>query len=506
MADYILELRHISKFFPGVQALKDVHFQLKPAEIHAIMGENGAGKSTLIKIITGVYHPDEGEILFNGQPIHFKSPLDAQRLGIAAVYQQVACFPDLSVLENIFLGHESFDPLTRKIHWRELRKKAETLLQSLDADFSPSTTMGSLSIAQQQIVEIAKALSVDAKILIMDEPTAPLSRRECEDLYRITEGLRDKGVSIIFISHRIEDMYRLAERVTVLRDGHYVATWNVRGLEQTKLVQGMVGREITQYFPSRHAVIGDEIFRVEGLSRTGFFKDISFSVRRGEILALTGLVGAGRTEICESIYGISPRDAGRLFLEGREIAIHSPADALSYGIGYLPEDRMKQGLVLNWDLIRNITLASLKNFSRRGFMQPSREKDIALRLTDNLKVKTSHIYAKASTLSGGNQQKLIVAKLLTSKLKLIILDEPTKGVDVGAKTEIYRIMNQLAEEGYGIIMVSSEMPEVIGMSDRIVVIREGRKSAEFDTSKATQESILEASMTTHGEEAHAIAG
>jgi rhamnose transport system ATP-binding protein len=366
--------------------------------------------------------------------------------------------------------------------------------------------MGSLSIAQQQIVEIAKALSVDAKILIMDEPTAPLSRRECEDLYRITEGLRDKGVSIIFISHRIEDMYRLAERVTVLRDGRYIATWDVPGLEQARLVQGMVGREITQYFPSRHATIGEEIFRVEGLSRIGFFKDISFSVRRGEIVALTGLVGAGRTEICESIYGISPRNGGRFFLEGKEIAIHTPAEALAHGIGYLPEDRMKQGLVLDWDLIKNITLASLKNFSRNGFMQPSQEKEIALRLTDNLKVKTTHIYAKASTLSGGNQQKLIVAKLLTSKLKLIILDEPTKGVDVGAKTEIYRIMNQLAEEGYGIIMISSEMPEVMGMSARIVVIREGRKSTEFETPQATQEAILEASMTAHGRELHAIAG
>ncbi|MCX8012670.1 MAG: sugar ABC transporter ATP-binding protein, partial [Rectinema sp.] len=281
MADFVLELRHISKFFPGVQALKDVQLQIKPAEIHAIMGENGAGKSTLIKIITGVYQPDEGEILFNGKKVHLRTPLDAQRFGISAVYQHVACFPDLSVLENIFIGHESFDPITRKIRWRELRKKAESLLLSLDADFSPNTIMGTLSIAQQQIVEIAKALSVDAKILIMDEPTAPLSRRECEDLYRIAETLRDKGVSIIFISHRIEDMYRLAERVTILRDGHYIATWDVAGLDQAKLVQGMVGREITQYFPARHTKIGNEIFRIERLTRTGFFKDISFSVRCG---------------------------------------------------------------------------------------------------------------------------------------------------------------------------------------------------------------------------------
>jgi rhamnose transport system ATP-binding protein len=268
----------------------------------------------------------------------------------------------------------------------------------------------------------------------------------------------------------------------------------------------MVGREITQYFPSRHATIGEEIFRVEGLSRTGFFKNISFSVRRGEIVALTGLVGAGRTEICESIYGIAPRDSGRFFLEGKEITINTPAEALMQGIGYLPEDRMKQGLVLDWDLIRNITLASLRSFCKNGFMQPSKERDMALSLADNLKVKASNIYAKAATLSGGNQQKLIVAKLLTSKLKLIILDEPTKGVDVGAKTEIYRIMNQLAEEGYGIIMISSEMPEVLGMSDRIVVIREGRKSAEFETPNASQQAILESAMTANGREAHAIAG
>jgi rhamnose transport system ATP-binding protein len=339
----------------------------------------------------------------------------------------------------------------------------------------------------------------------MDEPTAPLSRRECEDLYRIVENLRNKGVSIIFISHRIEDMYRLAERVTVLRDGNYIATWDVPGLEQSRLVQGMVGREITQYFPTRHAVIGQEIFRVEGLSRTGFFKDISFSVRCGEIVALTGLVGAGRTEICESIYGISPRDAGKIFLEGKEITINSPADALMHGIGYLPEDRMKQGLVLDWDLIKNITLASLRSFCRKGFMQPSKERNVALSLAQNLKVKASTMYAKAATLSGGNQQKLIVAKLLTSKLKLIILDEPTKGVDVYAKTEIYRIMNQLAEEGYGIIMVSSEMPEVLGMSDRIIVIREGRTSAEFETARATQQAILESAMTENGSKVHAAA-
>lgn len=495
MADFILEMEHISKAFPGVQALDDVHFKLERGSIHALMGENGAGKSTFIKIITGVYQPDSGIIKIDGKPVQIHSPLDSQHLGIAAIYQHVTCFPDLSVTENIFIGHETINPLTRKINWKELHENAKNLLDQLDADFSPQTVMGILSVAQQQIVEIAKALSSNARIIIMDEPTAPLSKRESEDLYRITESLKAKGVSIIFISHRLEDMYRIASTVTVLRDGHYINTWPLDVVTEENLVKAMVGREITQYFPQRDSAPGDVIFSAQNLSRTGFFKNVGFTVRKGEILALTGLVGAGRTEVCEAIYGITKLDSGTLMLNGEKLKISSPMDALKAGIGFLPEDRLKQGLVLDWEIFRNISLSALKRFSRHGFMHDSDERKTAKELAEKLEVKATSIYDKAATLSGGNQQKLIVAKLLTGDMKILILDEPTKGVDVGAKTAIYRIMNSLAEAGYGIIMISSEMPEVIGMSDRIVVMREGRVTAIMETKTANQQAILEASMS-----------
>lgn len=500
MSDCILELEHISKTFPGVKALDDVHFRLERGEIHALMGENGAGKSTFIKIITGVYQPDSGDIRLDGKPVTIRNPLDSQKLGIAAIYQHVTCFPDLSVTENIFLGHEEINRITRKINWKDLHKRAGELLGQLDADFSPQTTMGSLSVAQQQIVEIAKALSTNARIIIMDEPTAPLSKRESEDFYHITESLRDKGVSIVFISHRLEDMYRLATSVTVLRDGRYINTWNLGGVTQNDIVTAMVGREITQFFPPRKASIGEEILRVEKLSRTGFFKNVSFNVRKGEILALTGLVGAGRTEVCESLYGIAPADGGKIFLENEEVSIKHPCEAIEKGIGYLPEDRLKQGLILDWELSKNVSLSSLKKFERLGLMDEKKERNVAKGLVEKLEVKANSVFDKAATLSGGNQQKIIVAKLLTGELKVIILDEPTKGVDVGAKTAIYKIMNNLAETGYGIIMVSSEMPEVLGMCDRIIVMREGRVSAALDAKRASQTEILEASMMLHQED------
>ena len=308
MSERILELKHITKTFPGGRALDDVHFGLKHGEIHSLIGEIGAGKSTLIKVITGVYQPDAGEIVFDGKPVEMRSTADSQRIGTAAIYQHVACYPDLSVTENIFIGHEKIHPLFRKIDWVDLHGRAEDLLRQLDADFDPRATMGSLSVAQQQIVEIAKALSTNARIIIMDEPTAPLTSRESEDLYRITESLRDKGVSIIFISHRMEDMYRLATRVTVFRDARYVGTWRLDEIRREDVIMAMVGREITQFFPKRAVSIGEEIFKVEGLSRTGSFKDVSFSVRKGEILAMTGLIGAGRTEVCEAIYGVTGAD------------------------------------------------------------------------------------------------------------------------------------------------------------------------------------------------------
>jgi rhamnose transport system ATP-binding protein len=490
MSDRILELRRITKTFPGVRALDEVSFELERGEIHALMGENGAGKSTLIKVITGVHQPDSGEIYFDGKQIEIRSPLDSQRIGIAAIYQHVTCYPDLSVTENIFIGHEEFDRLTRRIRWKELHGRAEELLGSLDADFDPRTMMGNLSVARQQMVEIAKALSANARVIIMDEPTAPLTKRECEDLYRIAEGLRDRGVSIVFISHRLEDMYRLASRVTVFRDSRWVGTWKVGDMARDELINAMVGRSITQLYPKKAVPIGGEALRVEGLSRTGFFKDVCFDLRKGEILALTGLVGAGRTEVCEAIYGVTRLDAGKVLLEGVEIRVSGPAEAIARGIGYLPEDRLKQGLVLDWELSKNVTLPTLRKFR----LDRMREWVVSKGLLEKLEVRAPSVHARAATLSGGNQQKVIVAKLLNSDMKVIILDEPTKGVDVGAKTAIFRIMTDLAGQGYGIIMVSSEMPEVLGMSDRIVVMREGRVTAVLDTKDATQESILEAAM------------
>jgi rhamnose transport system ATP-binding protein len=496
VSENVLELCHVTKTFPGVRALDDVHFELRKGEIHALMGENGAGKSTLIKVITGVYQPDSGEIILDGESVSIRGPLDSQRLGIAAIYQHVTCYPDLSVTENIFIGHEKVNPLTRKIGWKELHERAGELLESLDADFDARAIMGNLSVAQQQIVEIAKALSTNARIVIMDEPTAPLTKRESEDLYRIAEALRDRGVSIIFISHRLEDMYRLAGRVTVFRDSRYVGTWDVDAISKDDLIVAMVGRSITQLFPSRKVAIGGEVLRVEGLSRTGYFKDVSFSVRKGEILAITGLVGAGRTEVCEAIYGITRADSGRVFLDGEELRAVHPAQALEKGIGYLPEDRLKQGLVLEWAIATNVSLPSLERFSRFGWLDRRRENLKAKELAERLEVKANNVHDLVATLSGGNQQKVIVAKLLTGDMKVIILDEPTKGVDVGAKTAIFNIMNDLAAAGYGIVMVSSEMPEVLGMSDRIVVMREGRVSAVLDTQGATQEAILNAAMAT----------
>jgi rhamnose transport system ATP-binding protein len=498
MSEFILELNGITKIFPGVKALNNVNFNLRKGEIHALMGENGAGKSTFIKVITGVHAPEEGEIYFEGQKVNFKTTRDSQKLGIAAIYQHVTNYPDLSVTENIFIGHEKVSPRTKRILWNDMHKRAKELLDSVGANIDPRTQMGTLSVAEQQIVEIAKALSMDAKIIIMDEPTAALTKTESEELYKIAEQLRDSGVSIILISHRFEDMYRLATRVTVFRDAQYIGCWGVDEISNEKLIYAMVGREMTQLFPPRQGEIGKEVLRVEGLCKTGYFADISFDIKQGEILALTGLVGAGRTEVCESLFGITRADKGKIYFEGKEITIKEPLDAMNMGIGYLPEDRQKQGLVLQWGIGKNITLATLKNISTAGWLDEKKEAKVAKTLAEKVTVKATSIFDTADSLSGGNQQKVVVAKLLASDLKVIILDEPTKGVDVGAKYAIYEIMRELAKQNYAIIMVSSEMPEVLGMSDRIAVMRDGRITATLETGGITQEQILEFAMLEKG--------
>lgn len=493
--EVILELKGITKEFPGVKALDNVHFQLRRGEIHALMGENGAGKSTFIKVITGVHSPNEGEIFLNSETVEMNNPKDAQKMGIAAIYQHVTNYPDLSVTENIYMGHEKIDKKTRRIRWAEMHADAKALLESLGSDLNPKTEMGSLSVAQQQIVEIAKALSANAKIIIMDEPTAALTHRESEELYKITERLRGEGVSIIFISHRFEDMYRLADRVTVFRDSKYIGTWDVDQISHDDLIVAMVGREIKQLFPNKKATIQEEILRVENLGQVGRFKDITFSVHKGEILGITGLVGAGRSEICQALFGIEPYDEGLIFFEGQEVSIKNPTDAMNLGIGYLPEDRQEQSLILQWEISRNISLASLDVLSQKGWLIEKNEREIAKKLAEKVDVKTKSIFNLASSLSGGNQQKVSVAKLLTTDLKVLIFDEPTKGVDIGAKSAIYQIMVDLASQGYAIIMISSEMPEVLGLSDRIVVMCEGRITRFLDKDNATQEAILEAAMS-----------
>ncbi|WP_088105631.1 sugar ABC transporter ATP-binding protein [Halalkalibacter urbisdiaboli] len=495
MSEFVLELKGITKIFPGVKALDNVHFKLRAGEIHALMGENGAGKSTFIKVITGVHSPEEGEMFLNGQKVEFSNPLEAQAMGIAAIYQHVTNYPDLSVTENIFMGHEKVQKLTGRLLWEQMHEEAKTILRSLGSSIDPKSEMGALSVAQQQIVEIAKAISTNAKIIIMDEPTAALTARESEELYKIAENLRDQGASIIFISHRFEDMYRLATQVTVLRDAKYIGSWGIHDISNEDLIVAMVGREITQVYPDKKATVGKKLLQVEGLAKTGYFADVSFELHQGEILGLTGLVGAGRTEVCQSLFGIMPYDKGRIVLNGKEVRIQSPKEAIKLGIGYLPEDRQLQGLVLQWGIGRNITLSALLSLSKNGWLQENKENTLAKELAEKVHVKANSIFDLVSSLSGGNQQKVAVAKLLTAELDIIILDEPTKGVDVGAKSAIYEIIHELAAQGYGIIMISSEMPEVIGMSDRIAVMRAGRITKVLDKESVTQEEILEAAMT-----------
>lgn len=492
MTETILELKNITKIFPGVKALDKVHFELKKGEIHALMGENGAGKSTFIKVITGVHQAEEGEMFLDGKKVVFKDTLEAQKAGIAAIYQHVTAYPHLTVAENIFMGHEKVKG--GFLRWKLMYQESDALLKELNADFSSHLLMGDLSVAQQQMVEIAKALSMKARIIIMDEPTAALTKRESEELYRITKKLSAEGASIIFISHRFEDMYALAERVTVFRDAKYIGTYDVSAITNAELIKAMVGREISDLFPKPDVKPGAEILRVENLSHTGYFRDVSFHVNAGEILGLTGLVGARRTEVAQVIYGMEKSSSGKIFIEGKEVHIHCPDDALKLGIGLLPEDRQIQGLILDWGIGRNITLPELARFKNGLFIDTKKENESAKALAEQVDIKAVTVFDKASSLSGGNQQKVVVAKALGSDFKLMILDEPTKGVDVGAKAAVYEILGELAQQGYAIILISSEMPEILGLADRIVVMCEGRVTGELSGAEATQEKILELAM------------
>ncbi len=495
MSDYVLELKGITKRFPGVVALNQVQFKLKRGEIHALMGENGAGKSTLIKVITGVHKPDEGQIFINGEEVFFQNTNDSAAKSIAAIYQHSTTYLHLSVTENIFIGHEIRNKLGL-LDWKEMHRIAKDLLRGLGSNIDPHTLMGNLSVAEQQVVEISKAVSANAEIVIMDEPTAALSKRECEELYRITEQLKREGKSIIFISHRLEDMYRLADTVTVFRDASYIGTWKIEDVTNEILVQAMVGREIKDLYPKVKVKAGDVALEVKGLRRKGFFRDVSFSVRRGEILGLTGLVGAGRSEVCQALCGITSYDGGEVFLNGKPVHFRHPAQAMKEKLGYLPEDRQVQALLLPWEIYRNATLASLEKYRSIKGINKKKEMEDGEKFAKRLSIKAKSIMESAGALSGGNQQKVVLAKLLNMDLDVLILDEPTKGVDVGAKSQIYEIMTELAQKGYAIILISSEMPEVLAMSDRIAIMHEGSLVKILDREEATQEKMLAYAMNS----------
>ena len=484
----ILEAVDISKSYAGVHALKSVSFELLPGEVHALIGENGAGKSTLIKVITGAVTPDSGTLAIGGQTVHHNSPATARSLGIAAVYQQPSLFPDLTVAENIALSLET-GRVWRKVDWKARHARARDLLTRAGCEIRPDRLVATLSMPEQQIVEIAKAIGAQAKVLILDEPTSSLTQPEVEALFRIIATLRDEGVGIVYISHRLEEIATIADRVTVLRDGQSIATRPMREIDRAELIRLMVGREISAIFPKRAAAIGEVALQTHRL------RGISLSARAGEILGIAGLIGSGRTEFAEALFGLAP-DPGEILLRGRRVCISAPADAIRLGIGYVPEDRRQHGVVLEMPIAANASLASLGAVSRRGMIDSGRERELARQYVKRLQIKTSSLYAEAGSLSGGNQQKVALARWLAIKPAVLILDEPTQGVDVGSKSEIHNLMMQLAEQGVAIIMISSELPEILGMSDRIAVMHAGSVAGVLARHEATQARILALALGT----------
>ena len=490
----MLRLESITKTFPGTLALDKVNFDLNTGEVHAIIGENGAGKSTLIKVISGIYQPDSGEIFLDGKPVNFRNTLFAQQSGIAAIYQEPTIFPDLNIAENVFMGHHICIKVTKRINWRKIYKEAEKLLQSLEVDLKPRTTVKSLSAAQQQLVEIVKALSLKSKILIMDEPTSSITLREVKELFGIIKRLKSSGTAIIFISHRIEEAMEIADRVTVLRDGHYIGTRDVSSVTIDELIQMMVGRVLKDLFPKINVERGEPVLHVESLTREGQFKDVSFELHKGEILGFSGLIGAGRSELARAIFGLGNPYSGKIFVNGKQAHITNPGIAMDHGIAYLPEDRQHQGLVLLMNITRNITLPILNQFTRAGLLSTAKELKVAKKYADMLDVRAPGLWKNVMQLSGGNQQKVVLAKWLATNPRILILDEPTRGIDVGAKASVHKFMGELASRGIGIIMISSELPEILGMSDRIIVMCEGEIKAEFTRKEATQDKLLSAAV------------
>jgi rhamnose transport system ATP-binding protein len=503
--DPVVQLHGIGKHFGGVYAIRGIDLDVFPGEVHALLGGNGAGKSTLVKVLGGIHRPDEGTMLMHGEPVSFHSPTQSMNAGISVVHQEAAVFPDLDVAENVFVGRQPAKGL-RPISWDEMYADARRLLERLGVHLDVRAKVQSLSVAERQILEIAKALSFDARVLILDEPTAALSAKEVEDFFRIVRSLRDSGVAVLFVSHRLEEIKALADRITVLRDAAVVVTSETASMTSEELIRHMVGRQLDSLYPKEEAEVGEPALAVRGLGRAGVFKDITFDVRRGEILGLCGLVGAGRSEIARVIFGIDQPDEGEVIVDGEHMIgggrrrAASPAVAMRHGIAYVPEERHGQGLVLDWDVTSNTSLSVLQNLTRWGLVRRRRERELAARYADEFQLKCSGLSQQVRTLSGGNQQKIVLAKWLATSPKVLILDEPTKGVDIQTKAEVHRLISRLAQDGLAIVLISSELPEIRGMADRILVLHEGRVTGEYARHEADEEQLMTAAtgQAKHG--------
>ena len=486
----MIEMTGITKAFSGNVVLNNVQFSLTDGEIHALMGENGAGKSTMMKILTGIYKRDAGDIKVDGQAVHFQSPKDAEALGISVIHQELNILPHLSVTENLFLGKEKTIGRTGILRTRQMNKEAKELLNKLGLDIDVRQPAGDLSVGKQQIIEIAKAINSNAKYIVMDEPTAALTDREIETLFVTVRELKAKGISFVYISHRMEEIFAICDRITILRDGQSVGTREIPKTTFDEVVQMMVGRELGERFPARHAQLGEVVLEAKGLCSKHAFSNVNFALRKGEILAVAGLMGAGRTEVAQTIFGDRSKASGKLIVKGKEVTISNPIQAMRHGIGFVTEDRKTEGLVLDFSIKENMMLTNLESVSKGGVLQAKLEASESTKYIDQLKVRCADAEQTVGSLSGGNQQKIVLAKWLRTNPDVLILDEPTRGVDIGAKKEIYAVINALAEQGVAILMISSELPEVIGMADRVLVMHEGTQTAILNKEELTQETIM----------------
>jgi len=494
MNNCIIKMKGIKKYFYGVKALDGVDFQVRTGEVHALIGENGAGKSTLVKILTGVYQPTAGTIILNDKPTQFPSPQVSQKAGISAIHQEATMFPDLSVIENIFMGHHIRNKSNGLLSWREMKDKTQILLDKLELDIRPDVKVRNLSIAQRHMVEIAKALSLDAKIVIMDEPTSALTLKEVEYLYKIIRKLKSEGKAIIFISHKFEEVFEIADYFTVLRDGKYIGEGTIADITVDEIVQMVIGRSLEQMYPKLEAKKGDIILKVENLTKIGVFKNISFDLHKGEILGFFGLVGAGRSEVMQTIFGIDTKTSGEVFINDEKISITNPSDAMNHGLAYLPEDRQIQGAILAMNIRENITLPILDRTSRHIFLDRNSELEITDEYGKNIEIKASGWEQSVEDLSGGNQQKVVLAKWIATKPRILIMDEPTKGIDVATKATVHNFISELAKKGIAIILISSELPEILGMSNNVVVMHEGVITAKFTREEANSKKIIRAAI------------